>query len=75
MPKRISDQVSARFLEMLALGYLDKAIAQPMLDDSDIVNIANETHIAMPDDCDDQAEMLAIVHAVLSAHGITKREQ
>ncbi|PUA19624.1 hypothetical protein [Glaciimonas sp. PCH181] len=55
-------------MEYWAIGR--KLMRSEELTDNEIINIANETHIAMPADCDDQKEMLAIVHAVLA----TQRE-
>ncbi len=78
--KRISDSWNAHLFGKIETNSRDSMYANnnfappaaPVLSDDEIVNIANETHIAMPNDCDDQAEMLAIVHAVLAAHGIAK---
>jgi predicted transcriptional regulator len=46
---------------------------RPMSDD-DIIEIANEVHRAMPDDADDQQELLAIIHEVFDRMGYVERK-
>lgn len=49
--------------------------ANKQLTVSEVVNIANETHVAMPPTADDHDEMIAIVKAVLAELNITLLEK
>lgn len=66
---RSNDSITLRAAPLYTAPAPSQPERKPMTDD-EIIDLANEVHRAMPDDADDQAELLAIVREVEAFHKI-----